>query len=361
MLYRRIVHIDMDAFFASVEKRDNKELEGKPVIVARSPETRGVVATCSYEARKYGIHSAMPSKIAKQKCPNGIFVEPRFDKYREVSSQIQDIFLRYTEQMEPKALDEAYLDVSESCETMEEAYSTALKIKDTIWKELKLTCSVGVSYNKFLAKLASEYNKPNGIYMIRREESQNFLDSRPISDFYGVGKATESTLKNFGIKNGRDLRELSLEQLTAHFNKRGYILYQCARGIDDRPIVSNREFKSIGHEITFEQDLSTEYDNVLKKLEQIASYLENKLVENKKCGSVVTLVIKSDDFVETTRQMGADKGIFKQADMISICKSLIAQGELPSKIRLLGIRVSKLEDQIGHYENLSLFDGFLTQ
>lgn len=361
MQYKRIVHIDMDAFFASVEQRDNKELAGKPVIVARSPDMRGVVATCSYEAREFGIHSAMPSKIAKQKCPNGIFVDPRFDKYREVSGQIQEIFLRYTDQMEPKALDEAYLDISETCKTIDEAYIKALEIKETIWRELELTCSVGVSYNKFLAKLASEYNKPNGIYIIRREDALDFLDNRPISDFYGVGKATKSILTNLGIKDGRDLRALTLEQLTAHFNKRGYILYQCARGSDDRLVVSNREFKSIGHEITFDQDMNAEYDKVIQKLEQIASYLESKLVENQKCGRIITIVIKSDDFVESTRQMCSDEGIYKQKDIICICKSLLDREELPSKIRLLGIRVSKLEGQKEFYKNMSIFDGFLTQ
>ena len=201
MQYRRIIHIDMDAFFASVEQRDNGELKGKPVIVARSAEMRGVVATCSYEARKYGIHSAMPSKIARQMCPNAIFVEPRFERYKEVSGQIHNIFLRYTDMMEPLSLDEAYLDVSESCKTMEEAYNTASDIKASILKELRLTSSAGISYNKFLAKLASEYNKPDGIYMIRLEQAQNYLDKLPISDFYSVGRATERRLINLGVRN----------------------------------------------------------------------------------------------------------------------------------------------------------------
>lgn len=303
----------------------------------------------------------MPSKIARQMCPNAIFVEPRFERYREVSGQIHDIFLRYTDMMEPLSLDEAYLDVSESCKTMEAAYNTALEIKANILNEIKLTSSAGVSYNKFLAKLASEQKKPNGIYVIRPEQAQDYLDRLPISEFYSVGQATGHKLVSLGVRNGKDLREFSLEQLTAHFNKRGFILYQFARGVDDRPVISNREYKSVGHEITFEQDVDADYETVLEKLNQIAKYLENKLAENKKCGNAVTLVIKSNDFAETTRQKGSSKSIYKQEDILEICKSLLEQGELPQKVRLLGIRISKLENRKEHYENLSLFDGFLSQ
>ena len=229
---RKIIHIDMDAFYASVEQRDNKELRGKPVIVGGSPESRGVVATCSYEARKFGIHSAMPSKVAYVRCPHAIFVPPRFDVYHKVSCQIREIFKRYTDIIEPLSLDEAYLDVTENKKGIEYASVVAKSIKSEIYKEIGITSSAGVSYNKFLAKIASDYQKPNGLTVITPEKAQEFIDKLPIKKFFGIGKVTEKTLKMMGINNGYDLRNMDLIQLETIFKKKGYDMYNFARGID---------------------------------------------------------------------------------------------------------------------------------
>ncbi len=346
----------MDAFFASIEQRDDKSLRGKPVIVGRNPEQRGVVATCSYEARKYGIHSAMSMKLAQKMCPNGTIVQPRYSVYQEASEKIHDIFLKQTEIMEPVALDEAYLDVTEYCHTFEEATQIALTIKKDIWQELSLTCSAGVSYNKFLAKLASEHNKPNGFFLIRETEAQKFINNLKIREFYGIGKVTEEEMKNYGIYTGKDLLQYSLEELTRLFHKRGYFLYQFVRGIDDREVKSKVERKSIGHEVTYETDISSDEVIIYDKLDRITQYLEQKMIENGKCGSVVTLVVKNDSFVEFTRRIGVPKPIYQKRDIMEICKKILDTTQLPAKIRLLGVRISRLEDQKGVYENLSIFD-----
>lgn len=358
MKNRIIIHIDMDAFFASIEQRDNKSLRGKPVIVGRDKKQRGVVATCSYEARKYGIHSAMSMSTAQKLCPHGIVVEPRYNVYREVSNKIHEIFLTQTDIMEPIALDEAYLDVTDRCANYEEAQQVALKLKQQIWNELSLTCSAGVSYNKFLAKLASEHNKPNGFFMIKEEEAQKILDSLPIGDFLGVGKVTEQKLKNYGINTGRDLRQYSLKELTAFFQKRGYFLYQLARGIDERDVKSQWVRKSIGHEVTFETDLEPDKSLIIEKLDPIAQYISAKLIENEKCGYVVTLVIKNKDFVEITKRIRVNTPIYAKDDIMNVCRTLLKQVTLSAKIRLLGIRISKLQVRTDGYENLTIFDFF---
>ena len=247
---RKIIHIDMDAFYASVEQRDKPYLRGKPVVVGGPPESRGVVTTCSYEARKFGIHSAMPSKNAYKRCPYAIFVPPRFDEYRKVSNQIREIFHRYTDLVEPLSLDEAFLDVTNNKLNIEYATTIAKMIKQDILEETNLTASAGVSYNKFLAKLASDYKKPNGLTIITLSSSQEFLDNLPIDKFFGVGKVTSKILKNMGIKTGYDLRKLSLHELEQIFKNRGYSFYQFARGIDYRPVEPFRERKSIGAETT---------------------------------------------------------------------------------------------------------------
>lgn len=356
MKNRIIIHIDMDAFYASIEQRDNKNLREKPVIVGRDRKQRGVVATCSYEARKYGIHSAMSMSMAQKLCPHGIVVEPRFNVYREISNKIHEIFIRQTDIMEPIALDEAYLDVTAYCADFEEAQKIALKIKQDIWNELSLTCSAGVSYNKFLAKLASEHNKPNGCFHIKEEDAQKFIDALQIGEFLGVGKVTEQELRNYGIQTGRDLRQYSLEELTGFFHKRGYFLYQFARGIDNREVKSQWIRKSIGHEVTFETDLDSDESIITEKLDTIAQYLSMKLIENGKCGYVVTLVIKSSEFVEITKRVRVEKAIFAKTDIMEVCKSLLRIVKLPHRIRLLGIRISRLQEQAGAYENLTIFD-----
>lgn len=229
MKKRKIIHIDMDAFYASIEQRDNPSLKGKPLVVGGSPHGRGVVSTCSYEARKYGIHSAMPCKEAYIRCPYAVFVRPRFYVYKEVSNQIRNIFHRYTDLVEPLSLDEAFLDVTENKKKIKSATIIAKLIKEDIKRETGLTASAGVSYNKFVAKLASDYQKPNGLTVITEDNVQEFLDALPVKKFFGVGKVTERVLKNNGINTGYDLRNTSLEKLEKIFKNRGLELYNFAR------------------------------------------------------------------------------------------------------------------------------------
>ena len=219
---RKIIHIDMDAFYASIEQRDNHSLKGKPVIVGGNPQSRGVVATCSYEAREYGIHSAMPCKTAYKRCPYAIFVRPRFEVYKQVSYEIREIFYKYTDLVEPLSLDEAFLDVTENKLNIKYATDVAKMIKKEIYEKTGLTSSAGVSYNKFLAKLASDYNKPNGLTVIREDNAQSFLDNLPIRKFFGIGKVTQKTLKGLGVENGYDLRQMEINELESIFKNRGY-------------------------------------------------------------------------------------------------------------------------------------------
>ena len=253
---RKIIHIDMDAFFAAVEQRDHPELRGKPVIVGGQPNSRGVVATCSYEARRFGIHSAMPSSRAYQLCPHAIFIRPRIPAYRQVSLQIHSIFRNYTNLIEPLSLDEAYLDVTASSLFRGSATLIAENIRKEILKQTGVTASAGISYNKFLAKLASDMNKPDGQYVIKPDQGETFVEQLPIGKFFGVGKVTEARMQSLGIYTGADLKAKSLQELCELFGKSGAYYYDIARGIDQRPVTSHRIRKSIGSETTFQQDLS---------------------------------------------------------------------------------------------------------
>ncbi|MCK4708892.1 MAG: DNA polymerase IV, partial [Gammaproteobacteria bacterium] len=252
---KKIIHVDMDAFFAAVEQRDFPEYKGKPLIVGGNPEKRGVVATCSYEARKFGIHSAMASSTAYRLCPQAIIVKPRFEAYREVSNIIRSIFHQYTNLVEPLSLDEAYLDVSESSQFDGSASLIAKDIKQKIFEQTQLTASAGVSYNKFLAKVASDMNKPDGLTLIRPEQGEEFVAALAIGKFYGVGKATEAKMKSLGINAGADLKKLSLSECQQTFGKAGSYYYNICRGVDEREVVKQRERKSLGSETTFEKDL----------------------------------------------------------------------------------------------------------
>ena len=265
---RKIIHIDMDAFFASVEQRDFPELQGKPVIVGGQPHSRGVVAACSYEARKFGIHSAMPSSQAFRLCPDAVFVKPRFDAYRQASSIIREIFYSFTDLVEPPSLDEAYLDVSHCTKHNGSATLIAQNIVTIIQQQTSLTASAGISYNKFLAKIASDINKPNGLYLITPKQGEAFIENLPIRKFHGIGKATEAKMTKLGIRNGKELKQASLQCLREYFGKAGLHYYQIARGIDPRPVKTNRPNKSIGIETTFEQDI---FDKkvILKLLHQL--------------------------------------------------------------------------------------------
>lgn len=354
---RRVIHIDMDAFYASVEQRDNPKLKGKPVIVGGSPHSRGVVATCSYEARKYGIHSAMPSKLAYKRCPYAIFVRPRFDVYRQVSSQIREIFFRYTNLVEPLSLDEAYLDVTENKMNIKYATQIAKMIKNDILKEVGLTSSAGVSYNKFLAKLASDYKKPNGLTVITPENKQDFLDNLPINKFFGIGKVTEKHLRNLGINNGYDLRQLDLKQLESIFKNRGYTFYQLARGIDNRVVEPYRERKSIGSEMTLAQSLDIDSEDVLNTLDEICEDVSKRLDYSEKVGKTITLKIKYDDFTQITRSISLEHPIYNKEDIQMNVYNLFKNLDiLDKKIRLLGVTVSNLSDKNNECTNITIFE-----
>lgn len=355
---RKIIHIDMDAFYASVEQRDNPNLKGKPIIVGGSPEGRGVVATCSYEARKYGIHSAMPCKVAYKRCPHAIFVPPRFDVYRQVSYQIRDIFRRYTDIIEPLSLDEAYLDVTNNKKDIKYATTVAKNIKKDILMEIGITSSAGVSYNKFLAKIASDYIKPNGLTIITPDKAQEFIDKLPISKFFGVGKVTEKTLKLMGVNNGYDLRQMDLVRLESVFKKRGYMMYNFARGIDNRELEVGRERKSVGAENTFINDVSINSDELNEHINEVAKDVAFRLESVNKSGKTITLKIKYEDFTQITRRNTVNNPIYKVDDIVNNTNVLINKvNDSNKKIRLVGVTISNLVDrEKQEYVNISLFD-----
>lgn len=354
---RKIIHIDMDAFYASVEQRDNPSLRGKPVIVGGEPYSRGVVSTCSYEARKYGIHSAMPSKIAYKRCPYAVFVRPRFEVYHQVSSQIREIFYRYTNLVEPLSLDEAYLDVTENKKNIKYATQIAKMIKEEIYNEVGITASAGVSYNKFLAKLASDYKKPSGLTVITPENKQQFLDELPINKFWGIGKVTAKTLKNLGVNNGYDLRMLDIRELESIFKNRGYTFYQLARGIDYRPVEPFRERKSVGAETTLGNNLSMDDEDVLNILNEICEEVSERLLYSEKLGKTITLKIKYDDFTQITRSLSVEHPIGKHEEIrINIYNLLKNLDKNNKRIRLLGVTISNLVDLKEECTNITLFE-----
>lgn len=347
----------MDAFFASVEQRDNPSLRNKPVVVGGFPESRGVVTTCSYEARKFGIHSAMPSNIAYKRCPYAIFVPPRFDAYRRVSNQIKDIFYRYTDLVEPLSLDEAFLDVTNNKKNIEYATTIAKLIRNDIFKETNLTASAGVSYNKFLAKLASDYKKPNGLTVITPNKAQQFLDNLPIDKFFGVGKVTAKILKNMGVYNGYDLRQLSLYELERTFKSRGYLLYQFARGIDYRLVEPYRERKSIGAETTLSNNLRIEDEEVIDILSELCEEVACRSKYSNKLGKTITLKIKYEDFTQITRSVSVEHPINTKEDIRVHVYNLLKNVKTHNKqIRLLGITLSNLSDIEKESSNITIFE-----
>ena len=355
---RKIIHIDMDAFYASVEQRDNKELRGKPVIVGGSPESRGVVATCSYEARKFGIHSAMPSKIAYVRCPHAIFVPPRFDVYHKLSYEIREIFKRYTDIIEPLSLDEAYLDVTENKKGIEYASVIAKRIKSEIYKEIGITSSAGVSYNKFLAKIASDYQKPNGLTVITPEKAQEFIDKLPIKKFFGIGKVTEKTLKMMGVNNGYDLRNMDLIQLETIFKKKGYDMYNFARGIDHRPVKVSRERKSVGAETTFISNVNFDSDELNEHIKEVVKDVYMRLNSLSKSGKTITVKVKYEDFQQVTKRHTLKTPIYTYEDILGNTNVLIEKIKDKNKqIRLIGVSISNLLDREKEmYTTISLFD-----
>jgi DNA polymerase IV len=338
---RKILHIDMDAFFASVEQRDNPELRGKPVAVGGSRE-RGVVAAASYEARKFGVHSAMPSVTAKRKCPNLIFVKPRFDVYKAVSLQIRKIFAEYTAIIEPLSLDEAYLDVTENLKGIASATEIAEDIRAKIRLETKLTASAGVSYNKFLAKLASDHRKPDGLFVITPKMGPALVENLPVAKFHGVGPATTAKMKRLGIEKGLDLRAQTLPFLQQHFGKSGPYYYWIARGVDERPVRADRVRKSVGAESTFAQDLHA-FEPMCEALQPIIAKVWRQCQATGARWRTVTLKVKFADFQQITRSKSIGDAIDSLAGLE--CLSLVLlEPLLPTKkgVRLLGISLSSL-------------------
>lgn len=338
---RKIIHIDMDAFYASVEQRDNPELRGKPVAVGGSRE-RGVVAAASYEARKFGVRSAMASVTAKRKCPELIFVRPRFEVYRQVSHQIRDIFADYTPLIEPLSLDEAYLDVTENLKGIESATQIAEEIRARIKAVTQLTASAGVSYNKFLAKLASDHRKPDGLFVITPKMGPGFVEDLPVGRFHGIGPATSAKMNGLGIETGLDLRAQSLPFLQQHFGKAGTHYYWIARGIDHRQVRPDRVRKSVGAENTFSDDLfnSGEAEVELQPIiAKVWRYCEKAGIR----GRTVTLKVKFADFQQITRSRTLPQAVGSEAEIAQIVETLM-QPLFPvvKGIRLLGVTLSSL-------------------
>lgn len=331
----------MDAFFASVEQRDHPALRGKPVAVGGS-KARGVVAAASYEARQYGVHSALASRIAAQKCPHLIFVKPRFEVYSAVSRQIRAIFYQYTDLVEPLSLDEAYLDVTENKVNMPSASLIAKEIKARIWAETGLTASAGVSFNKFLAKIASDMNKPDGFTLITPDKAAALVAGLPIEKFHGIGKVTAAKMRQLGIATGADLRERAEEELVRHFGKTGRYYYRIAHGQDDRPVQPHRLRKSIGAERTFDVDLVEEED-LLERLHFLAQEIAQDLHRLETTAKTVTLKLKYFDFTLQTRSKTLGNYLSATDAIFTVARELLRTPALPLfPVRLLGIAVSNL-------------------
>ena len=342
--HRKIIHIDMDAYFASVEQLDNPELRGKPVIVGGTPQGRGVVAACSYEARTFGIHSAMPSARAYSLCRHAVFVRPRKDRYQEISHQIRGIFSRYSAFVEPLSIDEAFLDTTVNTLNNPSATHVAQIIRNDIYRTTGLTASAGVSYNKFLAKLASDQDKPNGLTVITPQKARSFLRSLPIRRFYGVGRVTEQKMHGLGIRTGKDLENFSQTELTAAFGSSGCFFYNMVRGIDDRPVQPRQTRKSIGTETTFQKDI-LQLDDILTILQTLADQIGTALGCKNIGGKTLTLKVRYDDFTTISRSCSKGAGFFSQQDIWNQVPQLVAATEAGlRKIRLLGLTISNLFD-----------------
>ncbi len=339
---RKIIHVDMDAFFASVEQLDNPDLRGKPLAVGGGGE-RGVVAAASYEARKFGVRSAMSGVQARKNCPELIFVKPRFSRYKEVSQQIREIFHEYTDLVEPLSLDEAYLDVTRNKKNLPSATLIAREIRERIQKETGLTASAGISNSKFVAKIASDINKPNGQKTIPPEEVLGFLEELPVERFFGIGKVTASRMFNLGIFTGKDLKEKSLHFLTEHFKSSGENYYRIVRGIQNSEVRPNRIQKSVAAEHTFSTNLTSEV-YMMEKLESIAEELEKRLKRSDIGGKTITLKIKYSDFTQQTRSRTLQSYVKDKETLLRTVRELLYQEKVKESVRLLGISVSNLDN-----------------
>jgi DNA polymerase IV len=343
---RKIIHVDMDAFYASVEQRDDPSLKGKPVAVGY-PAKRGVVAAASYEARSFGVRSAMPSTVAARKCPELMFVPPRFDVYREVSKQVQAIFKEYTPLVEPLSLDEAYLDVTDNLRGIPTAWETAKEIRARIYDETGLTASAGISGNKFLAKLASDLRKPNGQFVIMPDQAEAFVATLPVAKFHGVGPKTTARMHALGIETGADLRRQALDFLQRNFGKAGSWYYEVARGQDDRPVQADRERKSSGSETTFSEDLIDPVQieaGVIAMADDVWAWCEKTNAR----GRTVTVKIKWTDFQISTHSRSMEMTIRTQEKLRELALGLIRSVFPPPKgIRLVGVTLSNFQAQSG--------------
>jgi DNA polymerase-4 len=351
--HRKIIHIDMDAFYASVEQRDNPDLRGKPVAVGGSAE-RGVVAAASYEARKFGVRSAMPSVTAKRQCPDLIFVKPRFETYKAISRQIRDIFAEHTAIIEPLSLDEAYLDVTENLQGIPLARDVALRIREKIKAETGLNASAGISYNKFLAKLASDHRKPNNQFVIPPEMGAAFVEALPVGKFHGIGPATSAKFNALGIFTGLDIRNQTLAFLQENFGKAGAYYYWISRGVDDRPVRADRIRKSVGAENTFSSDL-TEFDAMVAELQPLVDKVWRHCEGTSNRGRTVTLKVKFFDFESITRSRSVAAPVSNRDDLERLAVGLLqAETPLPKPVRLLGVSLSSLQTAVEAQPQLDL-------
>jgi len=340
---RKIIHVDMDAFFASVEQHDNPDLRGKAIAVGGSRE-RGVVAAASYEARKFGVRSAMPSITAARNCPHLIFVRPRFERYKEVSEQIHEVFHRYTDLVEPLSLDEAYLDVTHNKKDLRSATLIAEEIRREIKAETGLTASAGISINKFLAKVASDIHKPDGLTLIKPQDVAVFIAALPIRKFYGVGKVTAEKLDKMGIKTGADMQRFTLSEMIQKFGKSGRYYFNICRGIDDRPVKPDRQRKSIGAENTFRLDLET-IPQMMDAIGSIIHSVGKRIARSEAKGKTVTLKIKYFDFEQQTRSKTVSQWLSKEEELIPLVHELLHQKEVEKPVRLLGVSLSNLHQE----------------
>ncbi len=341
---RKIIHVDMDAFYASVEQMDNPELKGKPLAVGGS-ELRGVVSAASYEARKFGVRSAMSGVQAKRLCPDLIFVRPRFDRYKEISKKIRTIFKDYTDLVEPLSLDEAYLDVTVNKKGNPSATLIAQEIRKRIYDEIGLTASAGISINKFVAKIASDYNKPNGQKTINPEEVESFLEGLDVKKFFGIGKVTAEKMYQLGIYTGADLKSKTLDYLDEHFGKSGRHYFYLVRGISNSAVKPNRTAKSVAAEHTFYTNLTSEVF-MEEKLERIAEELSKRLLKSKISGKTITLKIKYSDFSQQTRSKTLPYFISDKGLLFENAKELLYQEKMKDSVRLLGISLANLNTEI---------------
>lgn len=359
LIMRKIIHIDMDAFFASVEQRDNPELHGKPIAVGYDGP-RGVVSTASYEARPYGIHSAMSIAQAKRRCPDLIIVPCHFERYKEVSRQIHEVFHEYTDLVEPISLDEAFLDVTENKKGIALAVDIAKDIKQKIFERTSLTASAGISYNKLLAKIASDMRKPNGIYIVHPERAMNFIARLPIEKLWGIGPKTAIKMHEMGVFTGEQLRNISYNHLVQVFGKMGKVYYDFSRGIDERPVVISRERKSVGCERTFLEDLHVK-SKIVIELYHITLELVERLSRSKFEGRTLTLKLKWDATTQITRSLTQEKILRTKEEILPLAKQLLRETEYETRpIRLMGLSVSSpTNDEIVEEKLPMWVEGFL--